>query len=480
MAGRSERCDLLRVIGETVYGIDPQIKLGLMTGERYFEGYQFARYADALSQGGTHEIMWRPGGGAYDDFYIRGTLEKMQEIGRQNAYLPDYVSVIQSEIENFPYNLIKKMARSTAFEAAMSMTVGCTGAAFNIVPSETLESLDSVVPHLRFIDRMIGFYQILQEKLDGLKPAGIHTGWRPFSLATSANGILGWKGYSPNHRREMFYFGLPEAYHPGFAPVTMLSGQDAAVMKDEEIKKLLSGGVYCAGEFEEGVRFAAYSAVYHRGGRLTGGKKSYGMDGEEVLPKKVGLRYVFDRNQGVPAVRGASLCMDACDEVWVVTALSVDTLDADPQAACKNAARKAIRSFDDFEALQEAHEKIFSSFFDRTRLYLPENKTLQDMFDMARYVAISSGMSAASSSNGHTPINLQGIWNRDTRPAWESDYHLDLNIQMCYWPLPAMGLADLMEPYLSCLGFYPGRKSVRRISMGQKAHALPAAAIPGC
>lgn len=45
-------CDLLRVIAETVYGIDPQIKLGLMTGERYFEGYQFARYADALSQGG--------------------------------------------------------------------------------------------------------------------------------------------------------------------------------------------------------------------------------------------------------------------------------------------------------------------------------------------------------------------------------------------------------------------------------------------
>ena len=218
-------------------------------------------------------------------------------------------------------------------------------------------------------------------------------------------------------------------------------------------------GVYCAGEFEEGVRFAAYSAVYHRGGRLTGGKKNYGIDGEEVPPKKLGLRYVFDRDQGVSAARGASLCMDTCDEVWIVTALSVDTLDADPQAACKTAARDAIRSFDDFEARQEAHEKAFFSLFDRTRLYLPENKMLQDMFDMARYVAISSGMSAASSSNGHTPINLQGIWNRDTRPAWESDYHLDLNIQMCYWPLPAMGLADLMEPYLSWLeGLLPQAK----------------------
>ena len=122
--------------------------------------------------------------------------------------------------------------------------MGCTGAAFNIVPSETLESLDSVVPYLRFIDRMTGFYQILQEKLEGMKPSGIHTGWRPFSLATSENGILGRKGYSPNHGREMFYFGLPEAYHPACAPVTMLSGQGAAVMTDEEILKLLSGGVY--------------------------------------------------------------------------------------------------------------------------------------------------------------------------------------------------------------------------------------------
>lgn len=46
------------------------------------------------------------------------------------------------------------------------------------------------------------------------------------------------------YARECFVFGLPEAYHPDYASVTMLKGQSAAVMDDEEILSLLSGGVY--------------------------------------------------------------------------------------------------------------------------------------------------------------------------------------------------------------------------------------------
>jgi len=238
-------CNLFSVIAQTVYAIDPDIMLGFMTGERYFEGYQFARYADALSCGGAHKIMWRPGGGAYEDINFESIVEKMEQLGRQNAYLPDYVTVIQSEIENFPYQLLKKTPKSTAFEAAMSMTVGCSGAAFNILPSETMESLDTVLPHLRKIDGMTDFYKTLQTQLAGLTPTGIHTGWRPSSQAACPGGVLGGYGGSfAAYAREMFLFGLPEAYHPGFAPVTMLTGYAAAVMDDDEIRRLLSGGVY--------------------------------------------------------------------------------------------------------------------------------------------------------------------------------------------------------------------------------------------
>jgi alpha-L-fucosidase 2 len=42
------------------------------------------------------------------------------------------------------------------------------------------------------------------------------------------------------------------------------------------------------------------------------------------------------------------------------------------------------------------------------------------------------------------PPNLQGIWNGDRHPAWASDYHNDVNIQMNYWQAPIGGLTDMM------------------------------------
>lgn len=238
--------NLFRVIEKAVRGIDPSIKLGFMTGERYNEGYQFKEYADALSDGGKYEVFWRPGGGVYTDYSYEETLEKQQQMGRQNAYLPDYVTVIQSEIENFPYQLLKKTPKSTALEAAMSMTVGCTGAAFNILPSETGESLDTIVPHLRAINRLTAFYKKTQDLLAGLTPEGIHTGWHIDSQAAVPEGEFSdlYGGMYGSYNRELFYFGLPECYRWDKARAVTLTGTAAAVLDDRQIAQMLSGGVY--------------------------------------------------------------------------------------------------------------------------------------------------------------------------------------------------------------------------------------------
>jgi hypothetical protein len=95
-------------IRETVEEVNDKITLGFMTGERYFEGYDFKEWADALSGQGRKPVMWRPGGGAYTDDTLDELVEKSAQIGRQAAYLPDYVESIQSELENFPYQLLKK------------------------------------------------------------------------------------------------------------------------------------------------------------------------------------------------------------------------------------------------------------------------------------------------------------------------------------------------------------------------------------
>ncbi len=235
----------------------------------------------------------------------------------------------------------------------------------------------------------------------------------------------------------------------------------------------VSGGsdfdsVFALGTFEEGVSFASISKIYHRNGRTTGGKKNYGIEQDTVSPKKFGLGYVFTRDEMFNEKRGASVCFDTCDEVWIVTAVSTSEENRDPFESCKKTLAKNF----DYEELYKLHCKRFSEYYNRTEINLTNKKEFgiptsellerdrktgtmspalcELAYNMSRYTAISAGM-PRSDGRFKAPINLQGIWNRDIRPAWESDYHLDLNIQMCYWPLPSMGLVDLMEPLLCWL-----------------------------
>jgi alpha-L-fucosidase 2 len=58
----------------------------------------------------------------------------------------------------------------------------------------------------------------------------------------------------------------------------------------------------------------------------------------------------------------------------------------------------------------------------------------------------SSGSHSASSGRGSRAINLQGIWNPWVQPPWSSNYTININTQMNYWPAPAAGLLDCAEP----------------------------------
>ncbi len=63
----------------------------------------------------------------------------------------------------------------------------------------------------------------------------------------------------------------------------------------------------------------------------------------------------------------------------------------------------------------------------------------QSMFDYGRYLLISS-----SRPNG-LPANLQGLWNDSNQPAWASDYHTNINIQMNYWGAETTNLSECHE-----------------------------------
>lgn len=63
-------------------------------------------------------------------------------------------------------------------------------------------------------------------------------------------------------------------------------------------------------------------------------------------------------------------------------------------------------------------------------------------FQFGRYLLI------ASSRLGGQPANLQGIWNDQILPPWDSKYTTNINVEMNYWPAEVTNLSELHEPFL--------------------------------
>ena len=71
----------------------------------------------------------------------------------------------------------------------------------------------------------------------------------------------------------------------------------------------------------------------------------------------------------------------------------------------------------------------------------------------------------ASGSSGALPLNLQGKWNEDLDPPWQCDYHMDVNLQMCYWCADMLGMDRAYAPFFALAErFVPhGREAARRL-----------------
>jgi alpha-L-fucosidase 2 len=67
----------------------------------------------------------------------------------------------------------------------------------------------------------------------------------------------------------------------------------------------------------------------------------------------------------------------------------------------------------------------------------------------------------SSSRPGGFPANLQGIWAEEIHTPWTGDWHLDMNVEMNYWPAEVCNLSDLTEPLFALIASLqkPGAKT---------------------
>ena len=214
-------------------------------------------------------------------------------------------------------------------------------------------------------------------------------------------------------------------------------------------------------------------------GLLMTGQLDNGTDGK-------GVRYVARirvLNQGGKvSVLENVLSVSQADEVNLLIAAGTDyqgfagRQTKDPLAATlEDLHRAGIKSY---RSLLKAHVADYQKYFQRVTLQLdpldaaaaekptPERiKTAEKgagdpslaalHFNFGRYLLISS------SRPGGLPPNLQGIWAEEIHTPWTGDWHLDVNVQMNYWPAEVATLSDLTPPLFALISSLqaPGAKT---------------------
>jgi len=88
---------------------------------------------------------------------------------------------------------------------------------------------------------------------------------------------------------------------------------------------------------------------------------------------------------------------------------------------------------------------------------MKDNDLISLYFQYGRYLLISC------SRPGSLPANLQGIWNQDYLPPWDSKYTININTQMNYWPAENCNLAECHMPLFDHIERMrePGRRTAR-------------------
>lgn len=116
-----------------------------------------------------------------------------------------------------------------------------------------------------------------------------------------------------------------------------------------------------------------------------------------------------------------------------------------------------------YEELLDNHKRDYQELFKRVSLdlgsdkfaKLPTDERLREytsagghqdpqlttlLFQYGRYLLI------ASSRDGGPPANLQGIWNEELQPPWGSNYTVNINTEMNYWPSEKDNLSKTAKP----------------------------------
>lgn len=183
---------------------------------------------------------------------------------------------------------------------------------------------------------------------------------------------------------------------------------------------------------------------------------------------------------GRATIKDGVFSIDKADEVVLYISMATNfvnykDISGNEVAKCSRILNRAYGK--DFDKLKESHTAQYQKRFNRVTLDLgttpqalkPTDLRIRDFakvndpalaalyFQFGRYLLISC------SQPGGQPATLQGLWNEQILPSWDSKYTVNINTEMNYWPAEVTNLTELSEPLFSMIKdlSVTGRESAR-------------------
>jgi len=172
----------------------------------------------------------------------------------------------------------------------------------------------------------------------------------------------------------------------------------------------------------------------------------------------------------VPVLKGGKLTstenqlhISGADEVVIYVSIATNfkkynDISGNPDQRVSEYLKSALSK--KYDAELKAHIAKYQKYFNRVSLNLGTSEQAKKKTDVrikefahakdpdlvALYFQFGRYLLISSSQPGTQPANLQGIWNYQLNPSWDSKYTVNINTEMNYWPAENTNLSEMHEP----------------------------------
>ena len=269
------------------------------------------------------------------------------------------------------------------------------------------------------------------------------------------NGVSYYRELIASHPGQALIYHLTCSDPHGMEFIARLSRQEGARLERSDTREISLVGELSGGSSKSGLAYQARMTV------VPIGAGEVSADSDRISLKNAGEALII---------------------VTAGTSYSGPILGNHMGAAYKKVTKQQIDSVcgKSWNSLYQAHYQDYNALFGRVRLHLgggdsstaslamperlrrfyqgqPDPGLMSLFFQFGRYLLISS------SREGSIPANLQGLWAEELQTPWNGDYHLDINVQMNYWPAEVTNLSECQLPLTALIESLvePGKRTAK-------------------